>query len=245
MGTKGDKARERSTGEGAQVSQQLFNDSFQPKTASDAGFSLNQMIKIRKDTKSTIYLHNSKGEDIISPIRNFFLQSISARIADRAQIMETYDGLDVTALGKKSVQLNIGAMMYNTESHNWRDQWMWYWDNYLSLTQVAKRKGTEILTTDNLMIKGYFLSYDFQETGDQQNSVGITISMICHPYGIIPVKMQKGTVYKITKDLDDVAKAVLKSLENGTSNQYFANSTGNAPVFLGATSLSASGTLPY
>lgn len=242
MGEKGDKARERSTGQGTKVEQQVFSDSFSPSTKTDDGFSLNQALKIRKDTKSTIYLQNKKGEDIVQPIRNFFLQSIQGRIAERAQIMETYDGLDVIFLGKKAIQLNMSAVLYNTENLNWRDQWMWYWDNYLRGTKVAQRKAQEIITTDNLLINGVFLSYDFQETGEQQNSIGISISMICPQDGIIPVKMQKGATYKVTKNLTGVAKEVLKSLENGDTNKYFANGTGDAPTFAGASTLSASGT---
>jgi hypothetical protein len=243
MGAKGDEARERTTGAGTKVEQQVFSNSFEPSETTDNGFSLNQMIKVRKDSKSTIYLQNSKGDNIVNPIRNFFLQSIQGRFADRAQIMETYGGLDITVMGQKAVQLNISAILYNTESHNWRDQWIWYWDNYLRATQVAKRKAQTILTSDNLIARGVFLSYDFQETGDQQNSVGVSISMICPPQGIFPVKMQKGATYKITKNLTGVASDVLKSLENGTSNQYFANKTGDAPVFEGASTLSSSGTV--
>ena len=220
---KHDKATERLQTDAEFVESQIdsWSQDFNTDDQGDA-FLRDWAINIRPDTKATIFVMDQTNYHVIPPIRNFFLTAMNFSHQERAQVMETFDALDVTMLGRKAVLVTLTFEMYNTDNKNWRDQWMYLWDKYLRGSKAAAAKNRIVITADNLILEGVMLEYSFQEQGMKQNSIGISVNMICPADKIGPIKLLK-TVTMGPSNTDNIRKIYLKTLEAGEKSSYFAN----------------------
>jgi hypothetical protein len=200
------------------------------KEGTVSNINMSRFIQSRPESKATLYLMDSVGADKVAPIRNFLLTGLSWTISERVQVMEMYEGLDVTFLGERPVTVSFTMDLYNTANLNWRDQWMYMWDNYIRGSQCVRNGWRSVVMVDNLVIEGLFLSYQFQQSAGNDMHVPISVSMLTGQEKIYPLQLF-GTMNSTEKDtipsnLGQTGKDMLAYLNQGTGNVYFASENG-------------------
>jgi hypothetical protein len=185
-------------------------------------FLENRYILPFPDQKATIHLLSENGEDAIDPLRNFFVTGLQGGYSERYQLLEMYDGFDLTLLGERPITLQITLVVYNTSNLNWRDQWIYTWNNYIRATKVVERKERTLLVSDNLILEGFFLSYSFSESGSSDSGIPINLTMVCAPNMIIPVSFYANSS-DIPADLKGVAGKIVDDINKGITSGYYAN----------------------
>ncbi len=253
MGAKNDQGSERPTG-GATTLEYIFPDAFAaPGTKSDnvATVMDNRFFQQREDVKATLFVLDSAGANALSPIRNFFLSAIAGGFSERAQVMEMYEGIDVTLLGEKPVNISFTMMLLNGDttmestlansevvsvtniaspppirSSNWRDQWMYLWSNYIRASQAVKNGWRTVMIADNLIIEGLLMSYEFTEDAINDKGVTIRVQMLCDPSLFYSLKIF-GNADIVPDNLGQVGKDVLAALNKNVTNISIPASTTN------------------
>jgi hypothetical protein len=158
---------------------------------------------------------------------NILIQSLSISRQEKNQVIETFGDHYVYFFGERPPSATINAMLLDTETFEWFQQFdMNYQTTYRGTQNAVKRKPLSILT-DDLQIVGYFTGVQYSQSAVQDPyMVNVNISMILdriiHLSDIEAVKTSKNSetnreaVRKLSAQTDVYNKIAgrFKSLED-------------------------------
>lgn len=182
-------------------------------------FKAPRYYTVREDTKATIRVLDAKGKDIVKPLQNFILGSLNFSLVERADISETYDGVDIVFLGEKPTMVQLSGSFINALNPNWRDEFMVYYGRNLRGSKVAKKKATILLTVDGLLVEGAILNTNVGQQAVNDGVVSFSMQMIA-PDGVYSAlaSLVDSTVNttEIPKNLTKIQQALVKEITYGT-----------------------------
>jgi hypothetical protein len=89
---------------------------------------------------------------------NFILQKVEYQRVERAQIVETFGDHFVFFYGEKPVILQCSGFLLNTRDFNWKNEWLYNYDQYLRGTRAVESRSRVYLGFDDVLLEGYLLA---------------------------------------------------------------------------------------
>lgn len=123
---------------------------------------------------------NSKTEDIdlIPPYSKFFLENYSEGHAERSQIVETFGEAYVFFFGERPAIYTFNGTLLNTKDINWKEDFMFYYKNFLRGTKAVEYKAKVLLTYGLNQIEGYVMGINTGANAQSEKGVQMSFQML-------------------------------------------------------------------
>ena len=119
--------------------------------------------------------NTKKGSvELVPPFTKFILEGTNEGHAERSQIVETFGAFYVFMFGERPPMYTFSGKLINTKDINWRQDFQFYYDNYLRGTKCTERNAHIALTYGGRQIEGLMLN--FQTTTDAALEAGVSVS---------------------------------------------------------------------
>lgn len=116
--------------------------------------------------------------DLIPPYSKFFLESYQEGHTERSQIVETFGEAYAFFFGERPPIYTFGGTLLNTKDINWKEDFMFYYDNFLRGTKAVELKARVILTYNLSQIEGYIMGVSTQAQAANDKGVGLSFQML-------------------------------------------------------------------
>lgn len=157
---------------------------------------------------------------------NFLLQMVQDARMEKHQIIETFGEAYVFFFGESPRFLDCQALLINTHDFNWRAEWWANYDASFRGTRLAELGARLYLFYDDIIVEGYLISCQAQESADQPNSVKISFRMFVTNYSNVafieppenafyPVRSSSGVPLSLTINGDRSQVATVEALRSG------------------------------
>ena len=119
-----------------------------------------------------------KGKGYSARFTNFLVTGYSATRQERSQIVQTF-GEDFTFFyGDQPRVYQIQGILMHTADFNWRNEFIYNYENYLRGTKLLERNARAYLVQSGLMWEGYVMMFSWQEVAAQPNHVTFTMQFL-------------------------------------------------------------------
>lgn len=109
---------------------------------------------------------------------NFLVQSYAAQRKEKQQIIQTF-GEDFTFFyGEQPKIYNVNGILMHTADFNWRNEFLYNYDNYLRGTKLVERKARAYIIQGGLMWEGYLIGFAHQESSAQPYHVSFSFQFL-------------------------------------------------------------------
>jgi len=145
-----------------------------PKTVNPMDFEEPAALRVfgKKSKKSS----GTKSGDVelIPPFTKFILEGSSEAHTERSQIVETFGSFYVFMFGERPPMYNFSGTLINAKDINWRQDFQFYYDNYLRGTKCVENNARLVMTYGGRQIEGFMLN--FQTQTDAAIEMGVKVS---------------------------------------------------------------------
>lgn len=158
-------------------------------------------IQVKDDTYATIQVRTADGRNIplvdaggsrvdksnpdfayTNKFSNFLLQAIQESRAEKMQIVQTFGAPFVFFFGEQPRMIAGSGILLISEDFNWRAEFLENYDLYLRGTRCVENKARVTLSWDDIVVEGYFVKVDIQDTADNINLVRLEFQMFLTNY---------------------------------------------------------------
>jgi hypothetical protein len=151
-------------------------------------------IQIKEDTYATIQVRKADGTNLLlfdaaadggwmgTQNSNFLIQSIQEQRAEKQQIVLTFGEPYIFFFGEQPRILQVEGILLNTEDFNWRAEWWKNYDEHLRGTQCVRSRTRVVLSWDDIVVQGYIISSNANETSQNPNFVTFQFQMFLTNY---------------------------------------------------------------
>jgi hypothetical protein len=113
---------------------------------------------------------------------DFTLMTIQEERKEKFQIMETFGENFVFFFGQEPRFISCGGLLVNTADFPWRATWLENYDKYLRGTKCAENKARVYLSWDDIMVEGYLVSTQSNDTVTEPNTIPFSFVMLLTGY---------------------------------------------------------------
>ena len=116
---------------------------------------------------------------------NFFIQTVSEQRQEKQQIVDTFGDSYIFFFGESPRFVQVQGMLLNTADFNWRAE---FWDNYEKYfrgTKLVERGARLYLIYDDIIIEGYLVAANAQETAENRTIISFGFQMFVTGYSNI------------------------------------------------------------
>lgn len=142
---------------------------------------------------------NTKGEvdtALIPPSSKFFLESVTMGQAEKYQLIETFGQYYVFFYGQRPPVYSFSGQLLNIQNHNWRLEFMHYYQNYWRGTQAVLKGAMIALTFSYEIVYGYMLGINTSITAVNDLTAPFNFTFLVVDVKPIPQMRDKG--YNLT-----------------------------------------------
>lgn len=174
-----------------------------------------EIASIRLVGKAT---DNSKREDIdlIPPFTKMFLEGAQESHMERSQVVETFGDFYAFFFGERPVTYTFNGTLLNTKDINWRQDFQFYYDNFLRGTKAVEYKAKVILTYGLSQVEGFILGFNSQVMAANEKGVPISFQMLVTKRRSMRLSIDFGLIEENGKFNED--QSILKLLTTGISD---------------------------
>ena len=108
---------------------------------------------------------------------NYLLQAVSTARSEKFQEIETFGPTYGFFFGERPIMITAQAVLLSTPDFPWVVEWWWNYAHGLSGTKLTEANSRVYLEYNEMILEGYILNCQIQETADNPNSVSMTFSM--------------------------------------------------------------------
>jgi hypothetical protein len=161
-------------------------------------------LQIKDDTYATLQVRTADGQNLPlfdaggqlvdekNPIggrtfrySNFLIQNTVEQRAEKTQIVQTFGESYIFFYGEQPRTLVVQGVLLNSEDFNWRAEWWENYDQYLRGSACVRTKTRVYLSWDDIVVEGYVLDAQAQETAENRNYVTFSFTMFLTNYSNI------------------------------------------------------------
>lgn len=158
-------------------------------------------IQIKDDTYATIQVRTADGRNVplidaggskvdtanpdfayTDKFSNFLLQAIQESRMEKMQVVQTFGAPFVFFFGEHPRMIAGTGILLTTEDFNWRAEFLENYDRYLRGTKCIENKARVTLSWDDIVVEGFFVKVDIQDTADNNNYVRMEFQMFLTNY---------------------------------------------------------------
>lgn len=216
----------------------------QPSTLDAAVFDrLPRIVEIAEEEPAAIHVFGlppkgtseSGDVELLPRFTKFILESTAEGHAERSQISETFGSFYVFFFGERPPVYNFSGTLINTKDINWRQDFQFYYDNYLRGTKCVDRNARIVLTYGGRQIEGFMLN--FQTTTDAAVEAGVKVTFqiivtnrlavlgLSQDFGLFNQNGQQFGDETFQKLLEDIAGKEGKGLAAGATSVAYGQTT--------------------
>jgi hypothetical protein len=97
---------------------------------------------------------------------NFILQDVQEQRQENLQIVQTFGDNFAFFYGQKPVVIQCSGMLINTGDFNWKNEWLYNYENFLRGTRCVENRARVYLGFDDTLVEGYMLTTNFAFSKD-------------------------------------------------------------------------------
>lgn len=140
----------------------------------ERGDAVTASIRIRgRDIKK-----NNEIVDYIPAYTKFILEGVDESYEERSQVVETFGDHYVFMFGQRPSIINFRGTLINSVNHNWLQDFMFFYDNYMRGTKAVELQARTILTYGGRQIEGLMLRTSNQTNAISEEGVPFNFSII-------------------------------------------------------------------
>jgi hypothetical protein len=143
----------------------------------------------KKDTLASIKLidvssikntdpNNKDPQRLIPEYTKFFLQSVQESEQEKVQIVDTFNNYYSFFSGKKPPVYNFSGYLLNLINYNWRNEFMYYYENFWRGTKAVERNARTFLTYNYQQVQGYILNVNTSLQAESDKGVPFSMSIL-------------------------------------------------------------------
>lgn len=137
-----------------------------------------RLVRQARMDSSKSFKQFEEETNIIPPYTRFFLQNTSHANQEKYQIVQTFRDFKIFFYGKQPVIKNYSGYLLNAKNQDWMQDFEYVYENYLRGTKSVELNALTYLTFDNVIVEGYVINSQFNQTALEQNGVPFSFSMI-------------------------------------------------------------------
>ncbi len=89
---------------------------------------------------------------------NFILQTVAEQRTEKFQIVETFGDHFTFFFDERPVILQVSGVLFNTADFNWKNEWLYNYENFLRGTKCVEHRSRAYLGFDDVLVEGYVLT---------------------------------------------------------------------------------------
>lgn len=185
----------------------------------------------------------SEDIDLIPPYSKFFLESYSEGHAERSQIVETFGDAYIFFFGERPIVYTFNGTLLNTKDINWKEDFMFYYNNFLRGTKAVGYNAKVLLTYGFNQIEGYVMGVNMGANAQNEKGVQMSFQMFVTKRRTMKLSLDFGIVEENGKFNEDSSISNLITLgisDLNVSNAYNhadkVNNAGLPPSIINNTS---------
>jgi hypothetical protein len=176
---------------------------------------------------------SSKSGDIelVPPFSKFILESMTEGHAERAQVVETFGTFYLFFYGERPPTYNYTGVLLNTKDINWRQDFQFYYDNYLRGTKCVENNAHLVMTYGGRQVEGFMLNFSTQTDASLEAGVRVSFQLIITnrlatlnhsvDFGVLLNNGQETSDSTITTLLNNIAGAEGSGLAEPATNEAY------------------------
>lgn len=218
------------TGETYSYDKYDYMPRFLTETSPEQPASIRMVGKISSGSKS-------EAKDLIPPFSRFFLEGFTETWAEKTQIIETFGDSYIFMFGSRPQVYNFTGRLINSDQINWKEDFIYYYENFLRGTKCAEYKARLILTYGLNQIVGYIIATNMQQVASSDLEVPFNFSF----YVVDRISMKKSLDFGLVEDngVFKEAKEIESMLKNGSSDPAVSDAVVTARKVSAAEKLAA------
>jgi len=154
-------------------------------------------IQIKEDTYAVLSIRRADGTPIpvftssstdakhsgmASEYADFIIQQIDDNRQEKQQIIETFGDPYIYFYGEKPRIVTMSGVLVSSEDFNWRSQFWRNYDEFLRGTRLVQMNARAFLAFDTIVIEGYPLSAQAQDSADSPYLIPFQMTMVVTNY---------------------------------------------------------------
>jgi hypothetical protein len=208
-------------------------------------------LQLKEDTYATIQVRTADGKNIplvdaggdpMDPdniaigythhYTNFLLQTVAEQRAEKMQVVQTFGEPFVFFFGEHPRVIACSGILLNTEDFNWRAEFWENYDRYLRGTRCVQTKTRVTLQWDDIVVEGYFIKADAQESATNPNHVNLDFQIFLtnyqnlSPIGVMDFPADANSAVNLEPDSLDTTGEGFGNLQSSTQQVRALNSGG-------------------
>lgn len=196
---------------------QTFN---RGKGASDVQLSVNDTVLNKLSNQTAGYFE-------------FFLQSADESFEERFQIVETLgDNYAVFGIGRKPRIFNFAGALLNSVENDWRVNFIYLFQQYISISRLAKFRGTKTknvvtLKYDSVFLQGAILNLRTALRADNELVVPFSFTMLVTNWNFVDLTKLNADKLQTDNQTPTTPESTGLVLAGTNSDELFALSASN------------------
>lgn len=116
--------------------------------------------------------------NIIPPNTKFFLESVQENREEKVQVMDTFGEFVAFFFGRRPEVYQYSGTLLNAKNHDWKNEFQENYEYFLRGSQAVKHRATMILQYDDVMVEGYMMSCQIQQSAMADKSVPFSFNLL-------------------------------------------------------------------
>lgn len=160
-------------------------------------------IEIKEDTYAVLRVLKADGEYVnvidaagnvlegessvarTNQYTNFFIQQVAEERHEKKQLVETFGDAFIFFFGESPRVTQVSGVLLNSADFNWRNEFWANYERYFRGTRLVEQNARLYLIYDDLIIEGYMLSAQAQDSASTPNLVQFNFTMFVTGYSTI------------------------------------------------------------
>lgn len=136
----------------------------------------------------------SQEIDLIPPYTKFFLEGVQEGHQERTQIVETFGDFYVFFFGERPPVYTFTGTLLNTNSINWAEDFMFFYDNFLRGTKCVELNSKLILTYGGKQIEGFLMGMNTSTQAISEKGIQLSFQVLVIDRKILKLSVDFGLI---------------------------------------------------
>jgi len=116
--------------------------------------------------------------NVIPPNTKFFLENVQENREEKVQIVDTFGEWIAFFFGRRPEVYTYSGTLLNAKNHDWKNEFQENYEHFLRGSQAVKYRATMFLQYDDVVVEGFMLNCNIQQSAITHNGVPFSFSLL-------------------------------------------------------------------
>ena len=136
------------------------------------------VVDVSEKSVVSLQIIDNKGQRLLPPYTEFYIESISEGNSEKLQIVETFEDPNVYFFGSKVRVYNFSGKLRNDKINNWANQFELLYEAAIKGTRLAEMKAMVYLIADDRTYVGFPISTSYGKVAQMLNVVNFNMAFL-------------------------------------------------------------------